>query len=606
MNEKIKRLYCRLRRPPQRRNIDHPIPAIPSLGINKRTLASAGLYTFMFVLCAGHLFLMHYTLINTTDTEAPMRHYEYWDNAASVILDVSSLLVLFLLVTGRRIRPSMVLLFMVTLLWSLSNIIYSRFFGVYISVSAIAQISNMTNSFMLECLLDGLSFSDGIFFVTTVLFFLCYKNVSDTRVKWKSLAWWLLPAAFTVGFNTYAVSIVAKENYEHNSFWWNMNRRYYSPIQSTLSPQLTNFTSGSLRVLVTATWSSLTSSRQLTAEERKQIEDMWQDKSRRITPGRLRPDITNVVFIIVESYLSLTADMNVGGTEVTPYLDALRRDSNVYYNAQVRPDISIGESSDGQFIYMTGILPLKRAITINKAKSITLPGLASIIKENHPDMEARMVIPTLPSFWSQSEMCQQYGFDRLYSAADYKDGEYGALNDEQIFDLAMDMDSITAGPFFSVILTMSMHSPYSHAIETDTILTDKSLPEKFCNYLTAAHYTDRQIARYIESLRRRGLYEKTLIIITADHHAHDELLDMKGKLTKDTPLFIINGDIDNSTAYHGPCHQLDVYTTILDVLFLKSKWRGLGHTLLNKNYVPSVNENTHSVSEYIIHGDYFK
>lgn len=580
--------------------------AIKSQGTDVKGFLSGILYTIMFVLCTGHLFIMHYAIISMTDAETTMRHYEYWDNAASVILDVSSLLTIFLIITRRSLKYSFICTFLVTLLWSLSNILYSRFFGVYISVSAITQISNLANGFMLDCLLDSVRLSDGIFCLTPILFILCCRYTHNVHLKWKTLTWWFVPAICTFAYNVYAVSVVTKENYEHDSFWWNMERRYYSAIQSTLSPQLTNFTSGSLRVLTIAAWSRATSSWELTDDERKQITDTWQDKSLRITQGRHMPDIDNIVFIIVESYLSLTADMSVGGTEVTPCFNALRRDSNVYYNGQVQPDISIGESSDGQFIYMTGILPLRRAITINKAKSITLPGLASIIKENNPDMKTRMIVPTIPSFWSQSEMCQQYGIERLYSSADYQDGRYGSLNDEQIFDMAIDIDSMVSGPFFSVILTMSMHSPYSNAIDTDTILTNTELPEKFCNYLTAAHYTDKQIARYIESLKRRGLYDKTMIVITADHHAHDNLLDMEGLIKKDTPLYIINGNIDNSRAFHGPCHQLDVYTTILDVLSLKSKWRGLGHTLLNSAYTPSVDEETHRISESIIYGDYFK
>ena len=52
--------------------------------------------------------------------------------------------------------------------------------------------------------------------------------------------------------------------------------------------------------------------------------------------------------------------------------------------------------------------------------------------------------------------------------------------------------------------------------------------------------------------------------------------------------------------------QLDVFTTILDVLNINSKWRGLGHTILSPKYHNSVSDQVYQLSEMIIEGDYFK
>jgi len=49
-----------------------------------------------------------------------------------------------------------------------------------------------------------------------------------------------------------------------------------------------------------------------------------------------------------------------------------------------------------------------------------------------------------------------------------------------------------------------------------------------------------------------------------------------------------------------------VYTTILDVLGIRSRWRGLGHTLLRKDYENSVTDEIESISDKIIRGDYFR
>ena len=82
-------------------------------------------------------------------------------------------------------------------------------------------------------------------------------------------------------------------------------------------------------------------------------------------------------------------------------------------------------------------------------------------------------------------------------------------------------------------------------------------------------------------------------------------MDMVGKLSDKLPLFIINGGICNENAWNGECNQLDVFTTILDILGIESQWCGLGHTLLNKNYKNSVTQKKQMVSEWIINGDFF-
>lgn len=78
--------------------------------------------------------------------------------------------------------------------------------------------------------------------------------------------------------------------------------------------------------------------------------------------------------------------------------------SNVMYSRFFHSYVSLsamGESSDGQFIYMTGLLPLRSVITVSKARSCTLPGLATALNR-----ESRMVIPTVSSMWNQDEMCR--------------------------------------------------------------------------------------------------------------------------------------------------------------------------------------------------------
>ena len=347
----------------------------------------------------------------------------------------------------------------------------------------------------------------------------------------------------------------------------------------------------------------------LTNEQKYEIEKAYSDHSLRVS-GRTAPDsIKNIIFILVESYLSVTSDLIVDGKEITPNLNKLRHDSTVYFNSHMKPNVSIGESADGQFIYMAGLLPLHSEITVSKAKRDTIIGLPEQMKKNFPELRSYTLIPTNPTLWEQQPMTKAYGFDNLYSMIDYetelKDNIDGFLTDDMIFKFASIKDDCTPQPFFSLILTMSMHQPYDSFEKHGFEVTDMNLPQRYKNYLNSCHFFDMQIGKYLERLKSKGIYDKSLIVIVADHDARSRYLDMEGKISDDIPIYIINGGFKPSDAWQGECNQLDVYTTILDIMGIDSQWRGLGHTLLNKNYKNSVTTETQDLSDRIIYSNFF-
>ena len=108
----------------------------------------------------------------------------------------------------------------------------------------------------------------------------------------------------------------------------------------------------------------------------------YSNHSKRSSNHQRNPNIKNVMFILLESFLSAPIDLEVDGKEITPFLNSLKRDSSVYYNGNMISDIGCGESGDGQFIYMTGLLPLKNKMTVGQVKDNTLPAFPIILKEN--------------------------------------------------------------------------------------------------------------------------------------------------------------------------------------------------------------------------------
>ena len=551
---------------------------------------------------------MHYQFLLTIALEVPIFKTSLFDNFIACLLDVSVLMIVTWLISNRNPRSCLTITFVITLIWSFCNILYSRYFHQYIPWSSIGQIGNLTDSTVINSMSTGFKFIDLYYPCAILLFYWLIIKSKHLDIRKNSLHTtlyvWLCAILFCL--------------ISHSSYLLNSGHAFESVLTKTLFsgpkfdamwPNWTVFHKGFLRKYVV---DPLTygGNLKLTDEQKKEIEEAYRDYSQKITKRTAPDNVKNLIFILVESYLSVTSDLYINGQEITPNLNHLKRDSNVYYNGHMQPNVSIGESSDGQLIYMAGLLPLHSEITVSKARKNTLIGLPKQMQEIFPDLHSFTIIPTNPTLWDQQAMTEAYGFKELYSILDYRidmkeNIKEDFLTDEMIFKYAEKKDQSNTPPFCSLILTMSMHQPYDSYMEHGFQLTDQNLPQEYKNYLINCHYTDIQIGKYLKSLKEKGLYYNSLIIIAADHDAHPEYLGMEGKISREIPLYIINGGIKTGEAWAGECNQIDVYTTILDILGMETEWHGLGHTLLNNHYKNSLTEKTKELSEWIIYSNYF-
>ena len=539
---------------------------------------------------------MHYYNLCADNIENEINSTTIIDNLLGIAIDVSIIFLLSYFATLMRQKVALITTFIITAGWAFSNVLYTRFFHHYISLSAIGQGGTLFDWEMIRCIVDGFRWTDLYFIVSVCLFFLFIKHVCTIKKVVVKILLFLL-IMIGVDFLSYLVYCSLTPEHRYISFLFQrVEHRQLSTHLHLCDPNNATFRRGCIRTLLYEF--VLNKTIQLTDDQRQQIAKEIELSKNRVSKREYGISDTNIIFILVESYMSFTSDLKVGGREITPFLNSLKRDSAVYFNGQMNENVTIGESSDGQFIYMSGLLPLRSIITVSKAQNIKLIGLPKILNR-----ESRMVIPTVTSLWNQDEMCRQYEFNHLYASNDYETGDEQTLNDEQIFQLAAQKDESSQQPFFSVILTMSMHQPYTKQMDSSFLINDSSIPNDLACYLNVCHYTDHQIEKYFEHLKRIGLYYNSLIVITADHPVHNTDL---GGVSKNIPLYIVNiPNVVRSKMWKGDCNQIDVYTTLLDLLGIESDWYGLGCSLLSPNYDNSIDVRKWDVSEWIIRGDYF-
>lgn len=537
--------------------------------------------------------------------EVPLDATSYIDNAIGILFDVLTLLCILFVSFKGNIKNVVGCTFFISLLWAFSNILYSRFFFQYISFSSISQIGNVFDSLIIRCLLENLRWTDLSFLLILIMGILFYCNTNNKSIKFKPFYLSIIVALIFSCLLCISATIIYSISYPSTKslgyIKHHLTTHHFDLYRNSANPNWTVFQRGTLRTFLQSQIHGLLSSKELTTKQINLINKEIQTHNKKITNCSI-PHIENVIFILVESYLSATSDMIIGGKEITPNLNALKQDSTVCFNGNMKSNITIGESGDGQFICMTGLLPLRSEITVGKVKNDVLPGLPKVLAKEM-NLKTRMLIPTTPSMWEQEQMCKQYGISELYSCNDFYPGK-GDLNDEQIFENLLALDKQSTNPFFSIVLTMSMHQPYNHCLDKDFKLFHKEYSNEYLNYLNACHYTDFHIGKYLKLLKDIGIYDKSLIIITADHHPNPNSLKMDS-ICNDIPIYILNSGLSNYF-YSGECQQIDIYTTILDMLVKRPLgWRGLGQTLLSSSYTQSFSQTKWDLSEWIIQSNYF-
>lgn len=566
----------------------------------KATFSLFSPFWCIFILSAMNLFIMHYYILCTASMDDETNFTRFIDNILGIAIDLSFVFSLAYFITQKKQKATVIIQFTCTLLWSFSNILYSRFFHHYISFSAIEQGDNLFNSFMLDCIINGLRWTDFVFLIIFLLFLYLVKgNNFNTKRPFISVLYILFFCLVMdlIGYITYC-SLRPERRYIR-FLTDRIEARHFSNSIQLCNPNVASFRRGSIRTLATEIYINHRGGIKLSQEQSLEISSYIKSQKEFHKSGKIIPKPKNIIFIIVESYMSFVGNIKICGKEVTPFLNSLRRDSCTFYNGQLHKNVTLGESSDGQFIYMTGLLPLRSVVTISQARKNKLP--PSLPQQiGYP---SRMIIPTVETMWRQDEMCRQYGFDKLYTSKDYTNDYNSVLTDEQVFQLAMNIDKTSKEPFFSVILTMSMHQPYTDIIDPSFQINDLNLRKDLSSYLNKCHYTDKQLEKYFKHLKDSGLLYNSLIIITADHPV---LSTDFGGVNDTIPLYLINSQGWPSGLWKGPCNQIDVYTTLIDLLCKGSCWYGLGKSLLQPKYEPTLSNNLWDISEWVIMGNYYQ
>lgn len=513
----------------------------------------------------------------------------------SSVADASLLTFLCSLIRGKWKRLTCILPFLIFLLTT-ANSIYFRFFNDLIP-SSLYRVSELGNDAIISNVRESLGLCHllSFIFASIPLIFLMFGlngkkgSLNSSRVMIYSC---LLICALSWGCSLAGAfrrhKIYDLQEKESISFGDLLERVYPSnTIDWIFFYANHNFTGYIIRVIS----QSGNGSRTLSEEDIRFVRA-------HISNTHAIPDIKsdsirdNLIFIVVES-LPYCVLESVDSLLIPNLHSLICKPGSIVKRCEVLADY--GRSSDAQFIYNTGLLPLRQEPLVTKFASNDYPSLSKAIGGTSIE-----VIGENSGLWAHGVTTKSYGFTSLISGIAVQ-----KINqDSIIFDRALTVIEADS-PRYLFVTTISMHSPYN--IENVTPKLTGSLTTsdpRDREYLSRLSHFDSALGSFISGLKRMGKYDKSLIVITGDHEIGAESIS-SAFWDNAIPFIILNSPLV-STCDRSQYTQLDVFPSIMDAMGLKYSYlgvdyRGLGLSIFSKCGIEKeITETDYEVSEMII------
>jgi phosphoglycerol transferase MdoB-like AlkP superfamily enzyme len=280
----------------------------------------------------------------------------------------------------------------------------------------------------------------------------------------------------------------------------------------------------------------------------------------------------NVVLISVES---LSADFMkaFGNTEnITPYLDSLARHSLFFTNLYSSGTRTVR----GLEALALSIPPTPGQSIVKRPGNDHLFSLGSVLRSKG------YITQYMYGGYSYFDNMKTFFTGNGYDVIDRSAIPAGKITyeniwgvaDEDMFKLALqvlDSNAATGKPFFSQIMTVSNHRPYTYPEGRIDIPPSRQVRQG------AVKYTDYAINKFLQEARNKNWFDSTLFIIVADHCAGSAGSVELPVTGYHIPMLIYAPKLVESKQVTGLAAQIDIAPTILGLLKLsyRSKFFGL-------------------------------
>lgn len=473
-------------------------------------------------------------------------------------------------------------------IFGLVNVWYFRFWGDLLPFDFITMGGNV-NADLVKCI-PGLWKPEDLLFpaipavATAIWAFMRRKTRAEGAFPTTSrlIAVSLTILAFLISQVAYTVTEYryARANGMNPSWTEEFLLRIKSPIASRFQLlKKCGFTIGTVKG-VSILWQSMACKRDLSDEEQQAIDSYLLQMRELNKNGKcsIHDSIAeknlkkNLILIVVESLNTELLGAEIGGRSVMPVLDSLASANGTLLARQVVPQIKDGGSGDGQMMINTGQLPLRSgsaAILIGDSFNFN-----SITKRWNGGDNAVIFGDDLNA-WNENDTFLNYGFPYVASSRDFKEATARFGGDAAMFSYASRTLPRMQKPFFLELLTVSMHIPFNDPAVAPASWISKGRSKEVAGYLRMSNYFDTELGRFIDVLRREGILENTIIVVTGDHNQPLTDTDDSGYTAFIAANCGLTLEIDH------PVGQVDIFPTLMRLtgLWKAGGYNGLGRVM---------------------------
>ncbi|WP_154836486.1 polyglycerol-phosphate lipoteichoic acid synthase LtaS [Staphylococcus sp. Marseille-Q1834] len=471
-----------------------------------------------------------------------------------------------------------------------ANVVYFRFFSDFLTFSTLNQASNVES--MGGAVGASFKWYDFVYFLDTIvyLFILIFKGSwLDKRVFSKKFVPVVMAASVALFFLNLAFAETDRPELLTRTFDHKYLVKYLGPYNFTVYDGVKTIQNNQQKAL--ASEDDLTKVLNYTKQKNTEPNPEYFGVAKK----------KNIIKIHLESFQTFLINKKVNGKEVTPFLNKLSSGNDDFrYYPNFFHQTGQGKTSDAEFTMDNSLYGLPQGSAYSLKGDNTYQSLPAILDQKE-GYTSNVMHGDYKTFWNRDQIYKHFGIDKFYDATYYDMSDENIVNlglkDKPFFKASADYQAKMKQPFYSHLITLTNHYPFTLESQDADIDKPNTGDSTVDGYIQTAHYLDQALEEYITDLKKKGLYDDSVIMIYGDHYgisenhnnAMEKLLGEKITPAKFTDLnrtgFWLkipgkSGGVDET--YAG---QMDVMPTILHLVGIDSKnYLMFGTDMLSKDH----------------------
>ncbi|MCI2952416.1 polyglycerol-phosphate lipoteichoic acid synthase LtaS [Staphylococcus capitis] len=457
-----------------------------------------------------------------------------------------------------------------------ANVVYFRFFSDFLTFSTLNQAGNVES--MGGAVGASFKWYDFVYFIDTIIYLIILifkRNWLDTRAFSKKFVPVVMAASVALFFLNLAFAETDRPELLTRTFDHKYLVKYLGPYNFTVYDGVKTIQNNQQKAL--ASEDDLTKVLNYTKQKRTEPNQEYYGAAKK----------KNIIKIHLESFQTFLINKKVNGKEVTPFLNKLSSGKQDFtYFPNFFHQTGQGKTSDAEFTMDNSLYGLPQGSAYSLKGDNTYQSLPAILDQKE-GYTSNVMHGDYKTFWNRDQVYKHFGIDKFYDATYFDMSDDNIVNlglkDKPFFKASADYQAKMQKPFYSHMITLTNHYPFTLDEKDASIDKPNTGDTTVDGYIQTAHYLDQALEEYITDLKKKGLYDNSVIMIYGDHYgisenhnnAMEKLLGEKITPAKFTDLnrtgFWLKIPGKSGGVNKEYAGQMDVMPTILHLVGIDSK-----------------------------------